>query len=199
MILTGETPFKILKTHGLIVDELGEKISKSKGNSQFADPLDLIEGSIKSDGNRKYGYGLDVLRAWCAFKDSDRNIFVVKEQLDQVNKEIKLFRDVVRVLLMNIQTLDINKEVFSFNDLSVIDKHMMTKLLSYCLKITQAYEAFDLKAVYETTMEFTVRDVVNFYLEFSKHRKQESSTKQVMQRIFQTLLLTSAPVICFSA
>ncbi len=28
------------------------------------------------DGARKYGYGVDVVRAWSAFKDSDKNLFV---------------------------------------------------------------------------------------------------------------------------
>jgi len=79
MLLNGESPFKILKTHGLIVDDSGEKISKSSSNSQFADPLDLIEGTLKQDGTRKFGYGIDVLRAWCALKDSDKNLFVVKD------------------------------------------------------------------------------------------------------------------------
>jgi isoleucyl-tRNA synthetase len=52
MLLNGEAPFKILKTHGLIVDDDGTKISKSivSENFTFADPDDLIEGSVKSDG-----------------------------------------------------------------------------------------------------------------------------------------------------
>jgi len=31
MSLTGESPFKVLKTHGLLVDDKGEKLSKSDG------------------------------------------------------------------------------------------------------------------------------------------------------------------------
>lgn len=82
MTLTGESPFKILKTHGLLVDEYGEKISKSKGASGAMDPEDLIDGSIKLDGTRKFGYGIDVMRAWSAYKDSDKTLYVLKEQLD---------------------------------------------------------------------------------------------------------------------
>lgn len=81
MLLQGDSPFQILKTHGLVLDDNGEKISKSVkiNNSAFSDPDDLIEGTAKLDGQRKFGYGVDVVRAWCAFKDTDKNIFVSKE------------------------------------------------------------------------------------------------------------------------
>ena len=42
------------------------------------------------------------MRAWCAFKDTDKNIHVHRDQIDQVNKEIKLFRDVMKVLLTHL-------------------------------------------------------------------------------------------------
>jgi hypothetical protein len=38
--------------------------------------MDFIEGSEKLSGERRFGYGIDVLRAWCAFKDTDRNMSI---------------------------------------------------------------------------------------------------------------------------
>ena len=43
------------------------------------DPVDIIEGTLKHDGTRKFGYGVDVLRAWCAFKDCDKNLLVSRD------------------------------------------------------------------------------------------------------------------------
>ena len=40
------------------------------------DPEDLISGSVKLDGNRKHGYGLDTMRLWAISKDSDANTYV---------------------------------------------------------------------------------------------------------------------------
>lgn len=203
MALTGESPFAILKTHGLVVDDNGEKISKSivSSNYAYADPDDLIEGTVKLDGTRKFGYGIDVIRAWCTFKDCDKNMFVMKEQLEQVNKEVKMFRDVIRVLLANVQKLDVNKDAFDFDKLSIVDKMMMVKLLQFSKSITETYDKFDLKEVYEKTLGFVVHDVVNFYLEFSKHRKHTDnlSTRMVMHKVVNTLLLTSAPILCFTS
>jgi len=64
LFLTGEAPFKILKTHGHAVNSSGEKMSKSIGNG--LNPLDLIYGTIKIDGSRSHGYGSDVLRIMSA-------------------------------------------------------------------------------------------------------------------------------------
>ena len=40
--LTGQAPFSRLKTHGLLIDNEGEKISKSKANTNFISTEDLI-------------------------------------------------------------------------------------------------------------------------------------------------------------
>ena len=49
--LTQKAPFLGLKTHGLLLDEQDEKMSKSY--SQLCiDPEDLIAGSVKLDGSR---------------------------------------------------------------------------------------------------------------------------------------------------
>ncbi|CDW87946.1 isoleucyl-trna synthetase [Stylonychia lemnae] len=201
MSLTGESPFNILKTHGLIVDEQGEKLSKSDGAQAGGDPDDLIEGSIKLDGTRKYGYGIDVIRAWCAFKDSDKNLLVQKDHLDQINKEVKVFRDIIRVLCQNVKNLDINKDIYDFNKLGFIDKMMMIKLLKFSQEITDNFDNFDLKNVYEKTINFLLTDVIGFYLEFVKHKKylDDVQNKQVMFKILNSLLLTTAPILCFSA
>ena len=62
-----------LKTHGLVLDESDTKMCKSFA-SMTIDPEDLIAGSVKLSGDRKHGYGTDVLRLWAAINDSDKNL-----------------------------------------------------------------------------------------------------------------------------
>jgi hypothetical protein len=44
------------------------------------------------------------MRAWAALKDSDKNVRIVREQLEEVNKEVKMFREVLKILLMHSMT-----------------------------------------------------------------------------------------------
>lgn len=49
---------------------------------------------------------------------------------------------------------------------------MLVRLLAFTKEITAAYERFDLQTVYSKTLEFTVSEVGEFYLDFSKFRKR---------------------------
>ena len=73
--LAGQAPFTGLKTHGMLLAPNGEKMSKSDP-STLLDARDFIDGTEKLDSQRKFGFGVDVLRAWAISKDSDRNSFV---------------------------------------------------------------------------------------------------------------------------
>lgn len=65
--LTGQTPFKDVYLHGLVRDEKGQKMSKSKGN--VINPLDLVEK-----------YGADALRMALMMSTTPGNDSAVGEQ-----------------------------------------------------------------------------------------------------------------------
>lgn len=101
--LTGHAPFKNLKTQGLLVDSAGNKLSNSKAD---VDPTDLIEGTIKMSGERLHGYGIDTMRAWAIRNDSDKNLEVIVDDIESVNKEVKSIRGLLRILLNNVNVYD---------------------------------------------------------------------------------------------
>ena len=85
--LTGQAPFTNLKTHGHLLNDQGTKMSKSDhaNRTSVIDPMDLIDGTVKLDGNRSHGYGLDTMRLWSISKDSDKDCFLEKKEVELVN------------------------------------------------------------------------------------------------------------------
>ena len=135
----------------MLLDEKGDKISKSSRNS--VDPTDLIEGTIKLSGDRMHGYGIDTIRAWAITKDSDTNSYVDREEIERVNQEVKLLRGLIRIMLGQVQlpsSADTN-----FEDLTLIDKVMMAKILKFGVQVTEAYERLDLKQAYSLIQDFS--------------------------------------------
>ena len=66
----GEVPFRTVYIHGLIRDEKGQKMSKSKGNAM--DPLELVES-----------YGADALRfSLCALAGPGRDIKLGRQRVE---------------------------------------------------------------------------------------------------------------------
>jgi isoleucyl-tRNA synthetase len=209
-----------------LVDQAGEKISKSaplyenqpesatESDELFFDPTDFIEGSVKSKGDRRYGYGVDVMRAWAASKDTDKNIHVLRDQLEKVNKEVKMFREVVKILLMHSLPYKVEEVATQGTQVtSLVDRMMLVRLLEFSKEVTELYDKFDLAAVYRATQNFIVRDVTEFYLEFSRYRRRrimhkagdspvearDNSTLTAMYHCLQTILLTAAPILPFTA
>ena len=76
-----------MKTHGHLLNEQGDKMSKSDiaNRSSVIDPLDLIDGTVKLDGSRSHGYGLDTMRLWAITKDDDKDFYLEKKEVELVN------------------------------------------------------------------------------------------------------------------
>ena len=128
--LAERAPFLALKTHGLVLDESGEKMSKSCPELAI-DPEDLISGSEKLDGTRAFGFGTDVLRLWAASHDGDRNIKLKREELEQCNQQLKVLRELMRQMAGNLDGYDPNKQRIEFHQLSVVDKMMVLEILKF--------------------------------------------------------------------
>ena len=154
------------------------------------------------------------MRAWSASKDTDKNIHVLREQLEKVNKEVKMFREVVKILLMHSLHYKIEEGATQGAQVtSLVDRMMLVRLLEFSKEVTELYDKFDLSAVYRVTQNFIVRDVTEFYLEFSRYRRRrimhkaggnaievrDNSTLTAMYHCLQTILLTAAPILPFTA
>lgn len=88
----------------------------------------------------------------------------------------------------------------------MVDKFMMLKLLEFSKKLGESYERYDLKAVHDCILNFVVNEVAEFYLDFIKYRvisrkdtMEYNSVMQVLHLLLSSLIISSAPILCFSA
>ena len=64
----------------------------------------------------------------------------------------------------------------------MVDKLMMVRLLEFSQEVTQAFERFDLRSVYEILQRFIVREVSEFYLDFSTAQLQLCENEHQVQK-----------------
>ena len=68
----GQAPYRSVLTHGFVLDEKGQKMSKSLGN--VVDPRQVIEGG--KDQKKDPPYGADILRLWVASVDYSSDVMI---------------------------------------------------------------------------------------------------------------------------
>ena len=149
---TGEIPFRYIYIHGLIQDQDGCKMSKTKGN--IIDPLDLINGidienlikkrtaalmqpqmkkkiEITTKAQFSNGipaYGADALRfTFCASATTNRNIRFDLNTIKKYRNFCNKIWNASRYVLMHTKThLDYEITNQTFTPISTIDKWIIS-------------------------------------------------------------------------
>ncbi|NCP66243.1 MAG: valine--tRNA ligase [Paraglaciecola sp.] len=189
---TGKNPFKEIYITGLIRDENGDKMSKSKGN--VIDPIDLIDGisldalvakrtagmmqpelaaKISKRTQTSYpegfaAYGTDALRfTFAAMASTSRDInFDVKRVEGYRNFCNKLW-NASRFVLMNSEDQD-NGLNNSPRDLSLADRWIWARLHLTLAEYEKAISEYRFDIAAQLVYEFTWNQFCDWYLELTK-------------------------------
>jgi len=172
---TKKPPFSTVYIHGLIRDEHGQKMSKSKGNT--IDPVDLIEK-----------YGCDALRftltSLCTYGGQDIKISDEKFEFGR-NFANKIW-NASRFVLMNITkqkeelTLDMSK-------LSIADKWILSELNETAKLVNENLENYRIGEVASILYEFFWNKYCDWYVELSKIEKNEAVLVYVLESFLKLL------------
>jgi len=185
-------PYRTVLTHGFLLDEKGEAMSKSKGN--VISPLDLMDRM-----------GADVLRLWVASEDYRGDIKASAEIFERVSEAYRRIRNTFRFLLGNLADFD-PSQAAPYAELEEIDRWALWRLDQLIERVEQAYEQYEFHRVYHFAHAFCV-EMSAAYLDALKDRlycsapgdRTRRAAQTALAEIFSALVRMVAPVIPFTA
>ena len=190
----GVAPYKAVITHGMIVDETGEKMSKSKGNG--ISPQDIINK-----------YGADLLRLWVVSADYKTDMRISDGILKQLSESYRKIRNTARYILGNISDFDPKCDMVEVSNMQEIDKWALIRLSKLVERVLDAYRNYEFHIVQHAIHNFCIVDMSNFYLDVIKDRlyaeKADGSARRaaqtVMYKVLDALTRLLAPVLAFTS
>ncbi len=222
-----QIPFKKIYMTGLIRDENGDKMSKSKGN--VIDPLDMIDGIsldellTKRTGNMMQpklakkiekltkkefpngieAHGTDALRfTLTSVATTGRDISWDMKRLEGYRNFTNKLWNASRYVLMNTEEFDCgtkNKEM----ELSLADRWIIGQFEQTVKTVHEAFESFRFDLASQALYEFTWNQFCDWYLELTKpvllsgNEAQQRGTRHTLVNILENLLRLMHPIMPF--
>jgi len=172
---TDKSPFKDVYIHGLIRDEHGQKMSKSKGNT--IDPVIIIDK-----------YGCDALRYTLVslVTYGGQDIKVSDERFEFGRNFANKIWNASRFVLMNLEGTDDNP--IDFNSLTVADKWVLHKLNETVKEINKNLAGYRFGEAAQELYEFFWNTYCDWYVELAKSQLQNAEKKLNTQRVLSYVL-----------
>ncbi len=172
---TKKAPFSTVYIHGLIRDESGQKMSKSKGNT--IDPVGIIDK-----------YGCDALRftltSLCTYGGQD--IKISDEKFEYGRNFANKIWNASRFVLMNLDGVD-NKEI-DFEKLTLADKWILNKLNETAKETNDNIKNYRIGEMAHSLYDFFWNSYCDWYVEIAKIQLQDENLKLNTQRVLRYVL-----------
>jgi valyl-tRNA synthetase len=179
----GEVPFRAVYIHGLVRDERGQKMSKSKGNS--IDPLELIDR-----------YGADALRfTICALTGPGRDVKLGAARVESYRRFVTKLWNAARFCELN----DIQPDA-SFDPSRAtlpLTRWILDATNRAIAEASAALEAYRFDEYAAACYRFTWDTFCDWFVEFAKPALAETEVRQTAAYVLGTLLRLLHPVMPF--
>ncbi|EHA6092734.1 isoleucine--tRNA ligase [Staphylococcus pseudintermedius] len=171
----GRSPYKMLLSHGFVMDGEGKKMSKSLGNVIVPDTI------VKQKG-------ADIARLWVSSVDYLADVRISDEILNQVADVYRKIRNTLRFLLGNINDYNPATDRIAEADLLEVDRYILNRLREFTAGTLDHYESFDYLNIYQEVQNFINVELSNFYLDYGKDILYIEEKNAHKRRSMQTVL-----------
>ncbi|EIQ3716379.1 isoleucine--tRNA ligase [Staphylococcus pseudintermedius] len=190
----GRSPYKMLLSHGFLMDGEGKKMSKSLGNMIVPDTI------VKQKG-------ADIARLWVSSVDYLADVRISDEILNQVADVYRKIRNTLRFLLGNINDYNPATDRIAEADLLEVDRYILNRLREFTAGTLDHYESFDYLNIYQEVQNFINVELSNFYLDYGKDilyiEEKNAHKRRSMQTVLFEILVNMtkllAPIIPHTA
>ena len=213
----GDVPFRRVYIHGLIRDQDGQKMSKSKGN--VIDPLDIVDGisldallekrtaglmqpqmktSIEKATRKQFpqgiaAYGTDALRlCFARLATQSRDLRFDMAKVEEYRNFCNKLWNASRYVLMNAENQNLAAAGAEF---SLADRWIHSRLVDMLARIEAGFADYRLDAVANAVYEFTWHEFCDWYVELSKSVLQSDSASEAAKRGTRLTLIHTLEVL----
>ena len=178
----GRRPFEAVMLHGLVLDEKGKKMSKSKGN--VVDPLELVNE-----------YGADALRfALIHLATGGQDIRFDRRWVEMGRNFANKLWNAARFVFMNREGFEAKSD-----EPTLADRWMAARLREGIRNITQLYDAYELALASREVYQLVWSEFCDWYIEAAKPalRAGNAATLRGLETALEALLKLLHPFMPF--
>ncbi|MDR3509223.1 MAG: class I tRNA ligase family protein, partial [Caulobacteraceae bacterium] len=188
----GRAPYNAVVTHGMTLDEKGEKMSKSVGNT--IEPQTITKES-----------GAEILRLWAAMVDYSEDQRIGKTILQTTVDGYRKLRNTLRYLLGGLAGFT-EAERVSLEDMPPLERFILHRLWRLDAQVRRAYEAYSFQEVWRPISEFCSNDLSALYFDIRRDvlycdrpdALRRRACRTVMDLVFERLTAWLSPLASFT-
>lgn len=184
-------PFETVLTHGFVVDDRGEKMSKSVGN---------VISAVKATET----YGADVLRLYVASMDYSDDVRMSERGIKEASEAYRKIRNTFRFLLGNLEDYaGFDATAVAPASLHAIDRWLLGQLNTLVREVTDAFDQFEFYKGYQRIYQFCSVKLSSLYLDVLKDRlyaelpggSDRRAAQHVLAQLHEALAILLAPIL----
>lgn len=179
---TGQPPFRTVVLHGLVNDQFGKKMSKSKGNG--VDPVEMVEK-----------YGADALRfALITGTATGADLALSEDKIRGYRNFANKIWNIARFVQMNLKNNEAEMASPYLDETSVKfwEEWRETKR-----EVSATIEKFRLDLAADRIYHFAWDSFADQYIEYAKDKTDQAEIRQVLRQVLREMLVVLHPFAPF--